>query len=49
MLIVQLLQFTGNIWEIRIEDGIAFCFPPEPILYDRIQGNVLFAVTFCYA
>src|ERR1035438_5893843 len=44
MLIVQLLQFTGNISKIGIEYGIALRFPPEPVLNDGIQWNVLLPV-----
>ena len=42
--VMQSLQFTGNIGVIGIEDGIAFSLPPEPILHDRIERNVLFAI-----
>ncbi len=42
---MQRLEFTGNVGKIGIEDGIAFCLPPKPVLHDRIKRNVLFAIT----
>jgi hypothetical protein len=44
MLVMQLLQLSGNIGEVGIEDRIAFRFPPEPVLHDGIQGDVFFPV-----
>ena len=45
--IVETLEFAGNIREIGIEDRIAFCFPPEPVLHDCVERNVLFAIAMC--
>jgi len=42
--IVELFEFTGDIREVRIEDRIAFCFPPKPILNDCVERYVLFTI-----
>src|SRR5713226_7297427 len=42
--VMQSLEFTWNIGEIGIENGIAFRLPPKPILHDRIERNMLFAI-----
>src|SRR5437879_3856150 len=44
MLIVQLLEFTGHIWKIGIEDGITFQLPPKPILHYCVERDVLFTI-----
>ena len=44
LFVMELLEFAWNVGEIGIEDRIAFCFPPEPILNDGIQRYVLFTI-----
>ena len=44
---MELFQFARNIREIRIEDRIAFCFPPKPILNNCVERNVLFTIPMC--
>src|SRR5436190_20049573 len=41
---MQSHEFTGNIGKIGIKDGIASSLPPKPILHDRIERYVLFAI-----
>src|SRR6185312_10552890 len=45
VLLVQLLELAGHIWEVVIKDRIAFELPPKPVLHDGVEGNVLLAIT----
>ena len=42
---MQALQLRGNVGKVRVEYGVALGLPPEPILNDRVQGNMILAVT----
>ena len=47
VIVMQRLQFLRHIRKVRVEDWVAFGLPPEPILHDRIQGDMLLAIAFC--
>src|SRR5258708_30363648 len=44
VLVMQSLEFPRNIREVGVEDRIALRLPPEPILYDRIERDMLLAI-----
>jgi hypothetical protein len=47
VLIMEPLKFTRYVGEIGIEDRIAFCFPPKPVLNDCVERMLLFTIAMC--
>jgi hypothetical protein len=47
MLVVELIQFPWNIWEVGIEDRVSLGLPPIPVLHNGIERDVLLAISAC--